>query len=67
MGISFCRGILQGTERFYALWSAQALEHLVRIGLLIALMQGVVSIGAVWVVVVSAAFAHVVYGAWLLE
>ena len=66
MGISFCRGILQGTERFYALWSAQALEHLVRIGLLIALMQGVVSIGAVWVVVVSAAFAHVVYGAWLL-
>ena len=53
MGISFCRGILQGTERFYALW-ALSTRTFGTVGLLIALMQGVVSIGAVWVVVVMA-------------
>ena len=31
VGISFCRGVLQGTERFYGLWSAQATEHVFRI------------------------------------
>lgn len=66
VGISFCRGILQGTERFYGLWSAQATEHVFRIIILYTFMNEVVTLKQAWITVVGASFAHLLYALWLM-
>ena len=65
-GISFCRGILQGTERFYGLWSAQASEHVFRLIILYFLMDGSVSLNDAWITAVSSSLIHFIYALWLL-
>lgn len=65
-GISFCRGILQGTERFYGLWSAQASEHVFRLIILYFLMDGSVTLNDAWIVAVSSSVIHCLYAMWLL-
>ncbi len=66
VGISFCRGILQGTERFYGLWSAQAVEHVFRIIILYSYMETIVTLNEAWVVVVGASFTHLIYALFLM-
>lgn len=65
-GISFCRGVLQGTERFYGLWSAMASEHIFRLIILYLLMDGSVSLDDAWITVVGASLVHLVYALTLL-
>lgn len=65
-GISFCRGVLQGTERFYGLWSAMASEHIFRLIILYLLMDGSVSLNDAWITVVGASLVHLVYAVGLL-
>ena len=65
-GISFCRGILQGTERFYGLWSAQASEHVFRLIILYLFLDGSVSLNDAWMTVVGSSLIHFMYALWLL-
>ena len=66
VGISFCRGVLQGTERFYGLWSAQATEHVFRIIILYSFMTEVVTLQEAWMTVVGASFTHFLYALFLM-
>ena len=66
VGVSFCRGILQGTERFYSLWAAQASEHVARIVVLGLFMGGVVTLKEAWVAVVVGNFIHLLFGLFMM-
>lgn len=66
VGVSFCRGILQGTERFYSLWAAQASEHVARIVILGLFMGGVVTLKEAWVAVVVGNFTHLLFGLFMM-
>ena len=64
--ISFCRGVLQGTERFIGLWNAQAVEHVVRLILLYWYMDGRVTLAEGWTTVIIANVGHLLYAIYLM-
>lgn len=66
MAICVCRGILQGTERFYALWFAQATEHILRLVVLYLYMGEHISLDDAWFTAMMGGIGHLVLGILLI-
>jgi hypothetical protein len=66
MAICVCRGILQGTERFYALWFAQAIEHILRLVVLYLYMGEHISLDDAWFTAMIGGIGHLVLGIVLI-
>ncbi len=58
--IGVFRGVLQGRQRFFALWASQLAGHVARLAVLVAVAAGGATLATVWWSVIAAEVAHLV-------